>query len=192
MVWERELKCGHTVTMSRVGDRGKVVRCTTGSRDFLNSEVSRSALPFTQPCVQWAVRDLYPGIKQPERKVDDSPIGAEIRNAWGCILPSPLHVNSRCAQGQLLICVWNVMAHAQKPYFVFRRNGEVHLNRRGLQFSRLLAAELCASAVVMLDTPCSEVVWRVLAYPLHSPVSPSLPLPCVTVCRHISVGIYSP
>jgi hypothetical protein len=28
-------------------------------------------------------------------------------------------------------------------------------------------------------------------YPLHSPVSPSLPLPCVTVCRHISTGLYS-
>ena len=28
----------------------------------------------------------------------------------------------------------------------------------GHQFSRLLAAELCASAVVMLDTSCSEVV----------------------------------
>jgi len=28
----------------------------------------------------------------------------------------------------------------------------------GLQFSRLLAAEVCVSAVVMLDTPCSEVV----------------------------------
>jgi hypothetical protein len=28
----------------------------------------------------------------------------------------------------------------------------------GRQFSRLLAAELYASAVVMLDTPCSEVV----------------------------------
>jgi len=27
----------------------------------------------------------------------------------------------------------------------------------GRQFSRLLAAEVCASAVVMLDTPCSEV-----------------------------------
>ena len=26
------------------------------------------------------------------------------------------------------------------------------------QFSRLLAAEVCPSAVVMLDTPCSEVV----------------------------------
>jgi hypothetical protein len=29
-------------------------------------------------------------------------------------------------------------------------------------------------------------------YPLHSPVSPSLPLPCVTVCHHISTGLYSP
>ena len=28
-------------------------------------------------------------------------------------------------------CVWNVMAHAQKLDFVFRRNGRVHLNRRG-------------------------------------------------------------
>ena len=36
----------------------------------------------------------------------------------------------------------------------------LHLNRweGGGQFSRLLAAEVCASAVVMLDTPCSEVV----------------------------------
>jgi len=55
---------------------------------------------------------------------------------------------------------WNVMAHAQKPDFVFRRNGRVHLNQRGRQFSRLLTAEVRASAVVMLDTPCSEVVWR--------------------------------
>ena len=27
-------------------------------------------------------------------------------------------------------------------------------------------------------------------YPLHSPVSTSLPLPCVTVCHHISTGVY--
>jgi hypothetical protein len=27
-------------------------------------------------------------------------------------------------------------------------------------------------------------------YPLHSPVSPSLPLPCVTVCHHISSELY--
>jgi len=27
-------------------------------------------------------------------------------------------------------------------------------------------------------------------YPPHSPVSPSLPLPCVTVCYHISIAVY--
>ena len=58
------------------------------------------------------------------------------------------------------------MAHAQKPYFVFRRNGRVHLNRWWRQFSRLLAAEVCAWAVVMLDTPSSEVVEE---YWLHTP-----------------------
>ena len=78
--------------------------------------------------------------------------------------------------------VWNVMAHAQKPDLVFQRNGRVHLNQRGCQFSRILAAEVCASAVVMLDTPCSEVVWRVMAthyirqFPHHFP---SLASPCV-------------
>ena len=72
-------------------------------------------------------------------------------------------------------CVWNVMAHVQKTVFVFRRKGRVHLNRRGRQFSRLLAAEVYVSAVVMLDTTCSVVVWRVLAthsirkFPLHFP-----------------------
>jgi len=50
------------------------------------------------------------------------------------------------------------MARVQKPDFVFWRNRQVHLNRQGRQFSRLLAVKLCASAVVMLDTPYSEVV----------------------------------
>jgi len=27
-------------------------------------------------------------------------------------------------------------------------------------------------------------------YPLHSPVSPSLPHPCVTACHHVSTGLY--
>jgi len=75
-------------------------------------------------------------------------------------------------------CIWNVMAHAQKPDFVLRRNGRVHLNRQGRQFSLLLAAEVCASGVVMvvmLDTPYSEVVWRVLA--THDTCQFPLPFP---------------
>jgi hypothetical protein len=90
----------------------------------------------------------------------------------------------------LVEAIWNMMAHALKSDLVFRRNGGVHLNQRGRQFSRLLAAEVCASAVVMQDKPHPEVVWRVLATPLHSPVSLFLPLPCVTVCHHISTGVY--
>jgi len=90
------------------------------------------------------------------------------------------------------------MAHAQTPDFVSQRNGRVHLNRQGRQFSRLLAAEVCASALVMLDTPSSEVVWSTdhlvcvegTGYPLHSPFSLSLPLPCVTVYHHVSIGLY--
>jgi len=59
-------------------------------------------------------------------------------------------------QKNIKLCVWDVKAHAQK-----------------------LAAEVCASAVLMLDMPCSEVVWRELAthsirqFPLHFPSSAS-------------------
>ena len=60
----------------------------------------------------------------------------------------------------------------------------------GSQFSRLLAAEVCASAVVMLDTHCSEVECKTTGYPLHSHFSASLPLPCVCVCHHISTELY--
>jgi len=37
------------------------------------------------------------------------------------------------------------MAHAQKPDLVFQRNGQVHLNRLGSQFSLLLAVEECGA-----------------------------------------------
>jgi len=73
------------------------------------------------------------------------------------------------------------MAHAQKPDLVFKRNGRVHLNRRGCQFSRLLAAEECGSA----DSNCIDRVptysARLLAthsiriFPLHFPYRAS---PC--------------
>jgi hypothetical protein len=53
------------------------------------------------------------------------------------------------------------MAHVQKPDLVFRRNERVHLNRRGASVpSTTGTAEVCASAVVMLDTPCCEVVLK--------------------------------
>ena len=35
----------------------------------------------------------------------------------------------RLENNRAVDCVWNVMAHMQKPDFVFRQNGRVHLNR---------------------------------------------------------------
>jgi hypothetical protein len=87
-----------------------------------------------------------------------------------------------------------MMAHAQKPDFVFRRKGRVHLNRRGRQFSRLLSAEVCASPGVMLDTPCSEVAGRVLAtqpirqFPLNFPSRAS---PCAITFQPDSTNVTS-
>jgi len=84
------------------------------------------------------------------------------------------------------------MAHAQKPNLVFRGNGRVHLNRRGRQFSRLLAAEVCASAFIV-GSNAGYTMFRDsvkgTGYPLYSRVPPSLSLPCVTVCHHISAGV---
>ena len=69
------------------------------------------------------------------------------------------------------------MAHAQKPDLVFRRNGRVHLNRRGRQFSRLLAAEVCGISGSNAGYTMFRGSVKGTGYPLHSPVSPSLPPP---------------
>jgi hypothetical protein len=82
--------------------------------------------------------------------------------------------------GQVVECIWNVMASAQKPDLVFHRNRQVHLNWQERQFSQVLAAKVCASVVVMLDTPCSELVWRVLV--THST---SFPFNSSCVCHRV-------
>jgi hypothetical protein len=88
----------------------------------------------------------------------------------------------------LVYCFWNMMAHAQKPNFVFRRR-RVHLNRRGRQFSWLLVAR----GVRISGNNAVYTMFRGsvkgIGHPLHSPVSPSLVLPSVTVCHHISIGL---
>jgi len=81
----------------------------------------------------------------------------------------------------------------RNPISSFGQNVRVHLNRRGRQFSRLLTDKVCASAVVMLDTPCSEVVWRVLAahcirhFHLHFPSRAS---PCAITFQLDSTSKY--
>jgi hypothetical protein len=82
------------------------------------------------------------------------------------------------------------MAHAQKPDFVFRRNGRAHLNRQGRQFIRLSGRR----GVRVSGSNAGYTMFRgsvkSTGYPLHSPVSTSLLLPCATVCHHVSTRLY--
>jgi hypothetical protein len=82
------------------------------------------------------------------------------------------------------------MAHAQKPDFVFRRNGRVHLNRWGASVQSATGSR----GVRISGSNAGYTMFRgsvkSTGYPLHSPVSPSLPFPCVTVFHHISTGLY--
>ena len=82
------------------------------------------------------------------------------------------------------------MAHVQKPDSVFRRNGRVHLNRRGASVQSTTASR----SVRISGSNSGYTMFRgsvkSTGYPLHSPVSPPLPLLCVTVCHHISTGVY--
>jgi len=78
------------------------------------------------------------------------------------------------------------MAHAQKPDLVFQRNGRVHLNRRGCQFSRLLAVEECGSADISCIDRVPTYSGRLLAtYSIRI-----FPLPCVTVCHQVLNALY--
>jgi hypothetical protein len=82
------------------------------------------------------------------------------------------------------------MAHAQKPDFVFRRKGRVHLNRRGRQFSLTTGSRGMRISGSNAGYTMFRGSVKSTGYPLNSPVSPSLPLPCVTVCHHISTELF--
>jgi hypothetical protein len=81
------------------------------------------------------------------------------------------------------------MAHARKPDFVFRRNGQVHLNQQGASVQSTTGSQ----GVRISGSNAGYTMFRgsvkSTGYPLHLPVSPSLPLPCVSVCHHILTGL---
>ena len=87
-------------------------------------------------------------------------------------------------------CVWNVMTHAQKPHFVFRRNWRVHLNPQGTSAQSTTSSRGVRISGSNVGYTMFRGSVKSTGYPLHSPFSPSLPLPCVTVSHHISGGLY--
>jgi hypothetical protein len=87
-----------------------------------------------------------------------------------------------------------VMAHVQKPDFVFRRNRRVHLNRRGASFLSTTGSwGVCVSGSNAGYTKFQGSV-KGTGYPLHSPVSPSLPShasPCAITFQLDSTNLYT-
>jgi hypothetical protein len=86
----------------------------------------------------------------------------------------------------LVYYVWNVMTHAQKPDFVFRRNGRVHLNRREASVQSTTGSRDVRISGSNAGYTMFRGSVKGTGYPLHSPVSPSLPLPYITMYYHIS------
>jgi hypothetical protein len=82
------------------------------------------------------------------------------------------------------------MTQAQKPDVVFRR-------KRTSPFKSAEASVQSTTGSRGLRISGSDAGYtkfrssvKGTGYPLHSPVSPSLLLPCVAVCHHISTGLY--
>ena len=82
------------------------------------------------------------------------------------------------------------MAHAQKPDFVFRRNGRVHLNRQGASVQSTTGSRIVRISGSNAGYTIFRGSVKGTGYLLHSPVSPSLPLQCVTMCNQIPTGVY--
>jgi hypothetical protein len=91
---------------------------------------------------------------------------------------------------QSVDCVWNVMAHVQKPDCLSAKQTS--------PFKLAGASVQSTTGSRGVDISGSNAGYTMLwgsmkgsGYPLHSPVSPSLPLTCITVCHHISTGLLS-
>jgi len=76
---------------------------------------------------------------------------------------------------------WNVMAHAQKPDFVFRQNGRVHLKFAGVSVQSTTGSLGVHISGGNAGYTMIEGSVKGTGYPLHSPVSPftSPPMRCV-------------
>jgi len=86
-------------------------------------------------------------------------------------------------------CIWNVMAHAQKPDFISeKRTRPFELAGASVQSTTGNRGVRISGDNVGYTMFQGRV--KSTGYPLHSPVSSSLPLPCITVCHHISTGLY--
>jgi len=89
----------------------------------------------------------------------------------------PWHWTCHTDTYSVVDCIWNVMAHTQKPDFVFWKNGRFHLN----QWRASVQSTTGSRDVRISGSNAGYTMFRgsvkSTGYPLHSPISHSLPLP---------------
>jgi hypothetical protein len=91
--------------------------------------------------------------------------------------------------GRVVDCVWNVMKRAEtslrlsaKRTSPFKSAGSSVQSTIGSWGVRISGSN---AGYTMFRRGVKGT-----GYPLHFPVSPSVPLPCFTVCHHVSTGFY--
>ena len=105
---------------------------------------------------------------------------------WGVnATPRPLYLQERPSRGraepdgtraETRICLW---PKRTSPFKSARESVQSTAGSRGVCISVSNAGYTMFRGSV-----------KSTGYPLHSPASPSLPLPCVTVCHHIPNAVY--
>jgi hypothetical protein len=88
-------------------------------------------------------------------------------------------------------CIWNVMAHVQKPDFVFWAKRTIPFKSAGVSVHSTTGSRRVLISGSNVGYTMFRGSVKSTGYPLPSPVFSSLPLPCVIVCHHISTGLYS-
>ena len=103
-----------------------------------------------------------------------------------CVAHPPSHMGHvQLVQYTLQVdCFWNVMAHSQKPHFVFRRNGRVHLIRRGVSVQSITGSWVVRISGSNAGYTMLRGSVKSTGYPLHSPVPP-LQFPAPHVRHHV-------
>ena len=117
-------------------------------RLFLNYMRTSRPLSSRKLMNSWGTTDIFAQYNQQDATFHNLFISVRRSTCFTRVFrpfirSSKLHIPRQAFVRPIMLeASWNAMAHAQKPDFVFRRNGGVHLIQRGLQFSRLLAAEM--------------------------------------------------
>jgi hypothetical protein len=101
---------------------------------------------------------------------------------WGRVVPRAGRLRLKCDDGTRAETRLRLSAKQMSPFKSAGASVQSTTSSRGVHISGSNGSN-----------PGYTMFWgsvKSTGYPFHLPVSPSIPLPCVTVCHHISTGLY--